>query len=122
VGISNRRLPVPASFRGEKTLFVGRENELTDIKKHLCESSSPLSIIGIGGIGKSVVCFKAIRESIDNFDNIIDVYFEKGYTFDNFLTSLVRGPSYQNNYIVKPFFFFSLNIQLVIVGGYFQEH
>ena len=32
---SVRRLPVPASFRGEKALFVGREEEIADIKKHL---------------------------------------------------------------------------------------
>lgn len=90
IATSVRRLPVPASFKGEKALFVGRGDEIDDIKKHLTSSNEPLSIVGMGGIGKSAVCFRAIRESLDYFDNLIDIYFEKGLSFDNLLITLAK--------------------------------
>jgi hypothetical protein len=87
---SVRRLPVPTSFRGEKSLFIGREEEIDDIKNHLTSSTAPLSIVGMGGIGKSAVCFRAISESLDYFDNLIDIYFEKGLSFDNLLVTFAK--------------------------------
>ena len=44
----------------------------------------------MGGIGKSAVCFRAIRESLDYFDNLIDINFGKGLSFDNLLVTLAK--------------------------------
>jgi tetratricopeptide (TPR) repeat protein len=85
-----RRLPVPGSFRGEKAVFVGREMEKKFIKEKLTKSTAPLSIVGIGGIGKSAVAFKTARECLDSFENVIDLYFEEVIIFDDFLTTLAK--------------------------------
>jgi tetratricopeptide (TPR) repeat protein len=85
-----RETCTPKVFRGEKTIFVGREKEINEIAEHLKEFHTPLSIVGAGGIGKSAVAFKIIHQ-IENkniFDIVIDIYLRPEITFDSFLSDL----------------------------------
>jgi tetratricopeptide (TPR) repeat protein len=81
---------IPNAFRGEKTIFIGRENEIKDIVRHLSELHTPLSIVGIGGMGKTATTFKALHqlENKDLVDIVIDIYFEPQITYETFLSNL----------------------------------
>ena len=81
----------PLKFRTEKELLVGRVNYINEIQNFLIESKDPISIIGIGGIGKSTLAFKVMHKCEHIFDLIIPIYFESGLTFDDFLLELCKG-------------------------------
>src|SRR5215208_3887342 len=80
----------PITFRGESNIFVGRKEYITKIKQYLMESSTPVSIVGEGGMGKSALAFKAIHEFEDMFDVIIPIYLESLLTFDSFLLEMAK--------------------------------
>ncbi len=52
----------------ERTPFVGRKDELTEIKQQLCETRL-LSLIGPGGIGKTRLALKAAEGVNDDFED-----------------------------------------------------
>ena len=78
-------------FRGEKKIFVDREEYIHNkIKEHL-KPSSRVSIIGPGGSGKSQLAFKAIHEYEKEgiFDLVIPIYLDSGViAFDEFLLKI----------------------------------
>ena len=83
------------SFKGEESVFVGREEYIDKkIKDYLSTSGSRVSIIGPGGSGKSQLAFKAIRQYYEKegiFDVVIPIYFDSGImTFDEFLSEVSR--------------------------------
>lgn len=67
-------------FRGEKSIFIGRQNEIALIAKTLLNTREPISIVGIGGVGKSVLAFKVIHNCEQLFDWIVPIYIEKDLT------------------------------------------
>ena len=72
LGLLNRdREPASASRTNlppERTPFVGRQVELTEIKRQLGKTRL-LSLIGPGGIGKTRLALKAAEAEIDAFDD-----------------------------------------------------
>lgn len=71
----NNIIQKPSAFRGEKRIFIGRQNYIDQIKENFAKSNDPISIIGLGGMGKSTLAFKAIHQCEDMFDVIIPIYF-----------------------------------------------
>lgn len=75
-------------FRGEKKIFVDREDYIHNKIKEYLKPSSRISIIGPGGSGKSQLAFKAVHEYEKEgiFDLVILIYLDAGMiTFDQFL-------------------------------------
>jgi tetratricopeptide (TPR) repeat protein len=75
-------------FRGEKRIFVDREEYIHKTIKEYLKPSSRVSIIGPGGSGKSQLAFKAIHEyeKAGLFNLVIPIYLDAGMiTFDQFL-------------------------------------
>ena len=76
LGLLDRdRKPAPSSQTNlppERTPFVGRKNELTEIRQQLGETRL-LSLIGPGGIGKTRLALKAAEGVLDEFPD--GVYF-----------------------------------------------
>lgn len=66
----NREIEVrrPTNLPAERTPFVGRRDELGDIKSCL-EKARLLTLIGPGGIGKTRLALKAAEETADDFEN-----------------------------------------------------
>ncbi|MBS1519214.1 MAG: tetratricopeptide repeat protein [Bacteroidetes bacterium] len=58
----------PNNLPQQLTGFIGREEEITDIKKLLSEARM-LSILGSGGTGKTRISLQAAAELIDDFEN-----------------------------------------------------
>jgi hypothetical protein len=56
------KLKVSPPFRGEKKIFVDRQEYINNKIKEYLKASSRVSIIGPGGSGKSQLAFKAIHE------------------------------------------------------------
>lgn len=74
LGLLHPHLPQPATsmtaFPAETTPFVGRERELNEIAKLLVNSSTPLvTILGIGGMGKTRLAIKAAERSRPHFSD-----------------------------------------------------
>jgi tetratricopeptide (TPR) repeat protein len=90
-------------FRGEKKIFVDREDYICNtIKEHL-KPSSRVSIIGPGGSGKSQLAFKAIHEYEKEgvFDLVIPIYLDRMITFDQFLLRLAEKLGISQNQFEK---------------------
>lgn len=82
----------PSTFRGEKRIFIGRQNYIDQIKEYFRVSNAPISIIGLGGIGKTALAFKVIHQCEDMFDLIIPVYFtEIGVALNLFLSTFAKS-------------------------------
>lgn len=77
-------------YFSEDSLFVGREFEIHQIKS-IIKSKSIVSIIGIGGIGKTQLSFKFMNTHKNKFNIVIPIYMENGLSFDNFLLSIVNA-------------------------------
>jgi tetratricopeptide (TPR) repeat protein len=77
-------------FRGEKKIFVDREEYIHNKIKQYLKPSSTVSIIGPGGSGKSQLAFKAIHEYEKEgiFDLVIPIYLDRMITFDQFLIKM----------------------------------
>jgi len=85
------KLRLSPPFRGEKRIFVNREEYIHNTIKEYLKPSSRVSIIGPGGSGKSQLAFKAIHEYEKEgiFDLVIPIYLDAGMiTFDQFLLRL----------------------------------
>jgi tetratricopeptide (TPR) repeat protein len=83
--------PKPKTFHGEKPIFVGRQNYIEQIKEYFRTSNDPITIFGMGGMGKSSLAFEAIHQSEDVFDLIIPIYFaEQGISLNSFLSSIAK--------------------------------
>ena len=84
------------SFRGEESVFVGRQEYIDKIRDYLTTPGSRrlVSIIGPGGSGKSQLAFKAIHQYYEKdriFDVVIPIYFDSGIMmFDEFLIEVSR--------------------------------
>src|SRR5829696_337738 len=89
VGSEPKRNAKPSTFHGESKIFVGRTQDIDTIKNYFFESNLPVSIIGEGGIGKSVLAYQAIHKCDDIFDLVIPVYFGSFLTFESFLLEIV---------------------------------
>jgi len=68
-------------FRGEKRIFVDREEYIHNTIKENLKPGSRVSIIGPGGSGKSQLAFKAIHqyEKEGIFDVVIPIYLRLGH-------------------------------------------
>jgi tetratricopeptide (TPR) repeat protein len=78
-------------FRGEKKVFVNREEYINSKIKQYLKPSFPVAIIGPGGSGKSQLAFKAIHkyQKEGMFDLVIPIYLDAGViTFDQFLLKI----------------------------------
>lgn len=78
--------------------FFGREEELANLHEFLSVGSNVIVVNGIGGIGKSSLAQKYVRNYIENYNHLL--YVEMPHTFeieqsgdnneeDNFITSFV---------------------------------
>ena len=74
-------------FRGEKKIFVDREEYIHNTIKESLKPPSRVSIIGPGGSGKSQLAFKATHEYEKEgiFDLVIPVYLDAGMITGNML-------------------------------------
>jgi tetratricopeptide (TPR) repeat protein len=81
----------PSTFRGEQSIFIGRQTCIEIIKQKLKESNAPISIIGSGGIGKSALAFKAIHQCEVMFDLIIPIYLQSVMTITSFLSLIAKS-------------------------------
>ncbi|MGB8035436.1 MAG: hypothetical protein WCF03_16610, partial [Nitrososphaeraceae archaeon] len=82
----------PVTFHGEKPIFIGRQNYIDKIKEYFRISNYPISLISIGGMGKSALAFKAIHQCEEMFDLIIPIYFaELGVSLDSFVSSIAKS-------------------------------
>jgi tetratricopeptide (TPR) repeat protein len=87
-------LLLPELFKGEKEFFVGRA-EYIDllIRDRLIKPGSKVSLVGVGGSGKSQLAFKAIRKYVQDglFDLAIPIYFDVGIIqFEKFLSDFAE--------------------------------
>jgi tetratricopeptide (TPR) repeat protein len=87
------KLRISPPFRGEKKIFVDREEYIHNTIREYLKLSSRVSIIGPGGSGKSQLAFKAIHEyeKEGTFDLVIPIYLDAGMiTFDQFLIKMAE--------------------------------
>jgi tetratricopeptide (TPR) repeat protein len=86
----SRLVYAPKVFKGEKTIFVGREKQIQELRRLMTKSESPISLVGEGGIWKTSLAFKSINSCPDTFDCIIDIYFESEPRLENFVSDMAR--------------------------------
>jgi tetratricopeptide (TPR) repeat protein len=87
-------LSKPKRFRGEKVLFIGRQNTVEELREDLSKPGIRLSIVGMPGIGKSAVAFKAIHECESVFDIVIPIYVgTEKITYSDLLLKVAKGLS-----------------------------
>ena len=86
-----RNISKPSKYRGEKPFFVGRNENVDSVKEYLRIPGSRVSIVGLGGTGKSALAFKAIHESEDIFDVIVPIYFEPVIKLSEFLAKVAEA-------------------------------
>lgn len=78
-------------YENDKT-FVGRDEYIDKIKEKF-NKSKIVSIIGIGGTGKTQLAYKALHKYQEEglFDIVIPIYFGKGIpSFSGFLTDIAQ--------------------------------
>jgi len=61
----------------DNELVIGREKEINSLIKWSQSSSTCIFVSGMGGIGKSTVVRKFLKQTWDNFENIIYLYFNE---------------------------------------------
>jgi hypothetical protein len=88
----------------DPSVFLGREEELTILKKWICEDSCRLvSVLGVSGIGKSLLCSKLAHEIAYKFDYVIWRSLRQAPPVNEFLADLIKffsnTPVNQNNQI-----------------------
>ena len=81
----------PVIFRGEKPTFIGRQEHVDKIREYLKRPGIRLSLVGLGGTGKTALAYKAIHKSEDLFDSIIPIYFDSNLTLDEFLLKVAEN-------------------------------
>ena len=84
----------PEKFEGEHSIFVGRDKQVEKIMEYLEDfvkekSNSPITIWGMGGIGKSALAYNVMHkfEKIHQIQ-IIPLYFEVKPTFNDILNTI----------------------------------
>lgn len=92
---------VKSSYPTEDILFVGRNFEIMQLSD-LLNRKKIVSIVGIGGNGKTNLAHIILHLAEKKFDIIIPIYLEKGISFNSFLKSIEKylAPSHpkdQNN-------------------------
>ncbi len=78
-------------FRGEKKLFVEREEYINNEIKAKFSNNNIVSIFDIGGIGKTQLVYKATHKYQDEcmFGIVIPIYFSTSISkFQDFLTDI----------------------------------
>ena len=70
--------------------FLGRRDELKEIKEKLLESKRVIVINGMGGIGKTELTTKFIEVNEEEFDHIIWINYE-GNLIDSFIANNISG-------------------------------
>ena len=81
----------PRVFKGERTIFVGRERQIQELRRIIGKTNDPISLVGEGGIGKSALAFKLLNYCQDVFDyESIPIYIESGITFESFISEIAK--------------------------------
>lgn len=82
-------LPIqPRLFSGERTLFVGRIAEIAEISSLITNGVRLITLVGEGGVGKTALTVKVIRQVENLFDIIIPVNLDTGMKYEDFLLDL----------------------------------
>jgi len=88
--LKTRREATPHNLPSQTTPFVGRQTELAQIAHYLDQSDCHLlTLIGVGGIGKTRLALQAARQALDTFAD--GVYFVSlaGISSAEFLVSTI---------------------------------
>ena len=80
-GDRKTRVKPPTNLPAEPTPFVGRREELGEIKRQLAETRL-LTLTGPGGIGKSRLALKTAQEASDDFPRRVHLCFISPPSFD----------------------------------------
>jgi hypothetical protein len=83
----------PRLYRGEKRTFVGRVHYLDRIREHLKDPGTRVSIVGLGGTGKSALAFQALHQCESMFYQIIPLYFASQFKIDDYISTLAKALS-----------------------------
>lgn len=79
-------LPIrPRSYIGERSLFLGRNSEIKKLTELITTRVKVISVVGEGGIGKTSVSVKTIKQLEDLFEIIIPITLTQDTSFKDFL-------------------------------------
>lgn len=119
-----RKLPLVKLYqdRGEAPdvpVFFGRNEELETLKKWILEEGCRLvTILGIGGIGKTALCVKLTEELQDKFEFVIWRSLRYSPTIDEIITNLSQPLSQQ----IENFILTSSAISISSLLEYLQKY
>ena len=70
--------------------FIGRKYEILELSKLLSQKRI-ISIVSIGGNGKTQLAYAIMNQNKKRFTRIIPIYLQKGITYGSFLNELVEN-------------------------------
>ena len=81
-----KHLPIrPTSYLGERSLFLGRTSEIAKLTKLITSGVRIVVLVGEGGVGKTSVSIKVVRQIENLFEIIIPISLTKDIKYRDFL-------------------------------------